>query len=104
VRGHADRLVHHDDVVVAVEDLQPVDRFGLDPDLLRRGRHGHFEPGAADNLLGLGPGAAVDEDVARFDQIGRDRTREAEQPRDSLIQAHPVQAVRHRQRALRSGH
>ena len=38
VRGDADRLVHHDDVVVAVEDVEPGDHLGRPGDVGRRRR------------------------------------------------------------------
>ena len=70
VRGDADRLVDHHDVVVAVHDPQA--RYRLRHDVDRRGRGGQrdLQPGAGGDLVGLGPGDAVDGDVTGVDEGG----------------------------------
>ena len=93
MRGDADRLDDHDDVVVVVHDLHALD--GLGDDLHRRGRLRHLdlEPGAAVHPLGLADHRAVDLDLPGGGQLGRLGTGEAEHAGDGGVDALALQAV-----------
>ena len=54
VGGDADRLVHHDDVVVGVDHPQAVHRLGDDLRRDGRRRQRHLQPGTGADLVGLG--------------------------------------------------
>jgi hypothetical protein len=98
VGGHADRFVDHHDVVVGVHHPQPGHRLRHHLDGGGRVGQGDLQPRAGADLVGLGPGYAVDGGVAGLDQRCGGGAGEPEQPGDRLVEAHPVEAVGHRQR------
>src|SRR5699024_5778907 len=99
VRGHADGLVDHHDVVVLVDQAHALGdlRAHLDGRLLVRQLDVHHHPGL--QAGGAGGGAAVHEHVPGGHEIGGAGAGQAQHARDADVHALAREPVRHHQQA-----
>ena len=97
VDGDADGLVDHDDRVVVVDDLDPLDDLGDDRERVDLDRDRHVEDRAGQHPVALaGDGDAVEQRRGRCgDQVGGAGARQPEQPGHRGVDALAGEAVGH---------